>query len=221
VEPFVADIFHEVDEEVRRERLKQFWDRYSLLIIAACVLVVLGIGAWRGYEWYIERQAAAAGARFEAAAALMEQGKTAEAETAFSQIAAAAPGGYATLARFRAAQALAAKDKQAAVKAYDALAQDGSLQPLWQDLAAIRASLLLIDTAQLSEMQRRLGPLADSARPYRHSARELLALSAWHNNDVTTAKKYLDMMAQDAETPPGVRSRADVLAALIAATGKG
>jgi len=221
VEPFVADIFHEVDEEVRRERLKQFWDRYSLLIIAACVLVVLGIGAWRGYEWYIERQAAAAGARFEAAATLMEQGKTAEAETAFSQIAADAPGGYATLARFRAAQALAAKDKQAAVKAYDALAQDGSLQPLWQDLAAIRASLLLIDTAQLSEMQRRLVPLADSARPYRHSARELLALSAWHNNDVTTAKKYLDMMAQDAETPPGVRSRADVLAALIAATGKG
>jgi hypothetical protein len=217
----VADIFHEVDEEVRRERLKQFWDRYSLLIIAACVLVVLGIGAWRGYEWYIERQAAAAGARFEAAATLMEQGKTAEAETAFSQIAADAPGGYATLARFRAAQALAAKDKQAAVKAYDALAQDGSLQPLWQDLAAIRASLLLIDTAQLSEMQRRLVPLADSARPYRHSARELLALSAWHNNDVTTAKKYLDMMAQDAETPPGVRSRADVLAALIAATGKG
>jgi len=221
VEPFVADIFHEVDEEVRRERLKQFWDRYSLLIIAACVLVVLGIGAWRGYEWYIERQAAAAGARFEAAATLMEQGKTAEAETAFSQIAADAPGGYATLARFRAAQALAAKDKQAAVKAYDALTQDGSLQPLWQDLAAIRASLLLIDTAQLSEMQRRLVPLADSARPYRHSARELLALSAWHNNDVTTAKKYLDMMAQDAETPPGVRSRADVLAALIAATVKG
>ena len=217
----MADIFNEVDEEVRRERLKQFWDRYSLLIIAACVLVVLGIGAWRGYEWYIERQAAAAGARFEAAATLMEQGKTAEAETAFSQIAADAPGGYATLARFRAAQALAAKDKQAAVKAYDALAQDGSLQPLWQDLAAIRASLLLIDTAQLSEMQRRLVPLADSARPYRHSARELLALSAWHNNDVTTAKKYLDMMAQDAETPPGVRSRADVLAALIAATGKG
>jgi hypothetical protein len=221
VEPFVADIFHEVDEEVRRERLKQFWDRYSLLIIAACVLVVLGIGAWRGYQWYVDRQAAAVGARFEAAATLMEQGKTAEAETAFSQIAADAPGGYVTLARFRAAQALAAKDKQAAVKAYDALAQDGSLQPLWQDLAGLRAALLLADTAQLSEMQRRLAPLAESGRPYRHSARELLALSAWHNNDVATAKKYLDMMAQDAETPPGVRSRADVLAALIAATGKG
>jgi hypothetical protein len=221
VEPFVADIFQEVDEEVRRERLKQFWNRYSLLIIAGCVLVVLAIAGWRGYEWYVERQAAIAGARFESAVTLMEQGKTAEAETAFSQIAKDAPAGYATLARFRAAQALAAKDKQAAVKDYDALAQDGALPPLWQDLAALRAGFLLVDTAPLSELQRRLVPLAESGRPYRHSARELLALSAWHHGDVATAKKYLDMMAQDAETPPGVRSRADVLAALIAATGKG
>ena len=217
----MADIFHEVDEEVRRERLKQFWDRYSLFIIAACVLIVAGIGSWRGYEWYIERQAAIAGARFEAAVTLSEQGKTKEAETEFAKIAADAPGGYAVLARFRAAAALGQSDKAGAVKAYDAIAQDGSLAQVWQDLAAVRAGLLLVDTAPLAEMQRRLVPLAQSDRTFRHSARELLALSAWHHNDVATAKKYLDMMAQDAETPPGVRSRADVLAALIAATGKG
>lgn len=217
----MADIFHEVDEEVRRERLKQFWDRYSLFIIAACVLIVVGIGSWRGYEWYIERQAAIAGARFEAAVTLSEQGKTKEAETEFAKIAADAPGGYAVLAHFRAAAALGQSDKAGAVKAYDAIAQDGSLVQVWQDLAAVRAGLLLVDTAPLAEMQRRLVPLAQSDRAFRHSARELLALSAWHHNDVATAKKYLDMMAQDAETPPGVRSRADVLAALIAATGKG
>ena len=31
----MADIFHEVDEEVRREQLKQLWERYSFCIIAA------------------------------------------------------------------------------------------------------------------------------------------------------------------------------------------
>ena len=59
----MADIFHEVDEEVRRERLKRFWDRYSLLIIGGCILIVAGIAAWRGYDWYVGRQAAMAGAR--------------------------------------------------------------------------------------------------------------------------------------------------------------
>jgi len=71
------------------------------------------------------------------------------------------------------------------------------------------------------QLRRRLDPLAQSDRSFRHSARELLALSAWRNNDVTAAKKYLDMIAGDAETPGGVRARADVLAALIASTGRG
>lgn len=217
----MADIFHEVDEEVRRERLKQLWERYSLLIIALCVLIVVGIGAWRGYDWYVTREAAKAGARFEAAATLMEQGKTQEAEAAFAEIAKSAPGGYAILARLRQATALAATDKAAAVKTYDAIAQDGSVPAIFQDIASVRAGLLLVDTASLADMQRRLEPLAESGRAFRHSARDLLALSAWHNNDIAAAKKYLNQIAKDGETPAGVRARADVLNALIAGTGKG
>ena len=41
-EPFVSDIFHEVDEEVRREQLKKLWDRYGIYLIALAVLVVVG-----------------------------------------------------------------------------------------------------------------------------------------------------------------------------------
>jgi hypothetical protein len=217
----VADIFQEVDEEVRREKLKQLWERYSLLIIAACVLIVVGIGAWRGYDWYVAREAAKAGARFEAAVSLMEQNKAKEAEAAFADIAKTAPAGYAMLARLREANALAASDKAAAVKAYDAIAADGGVPPVFKDLASVRAGILLVDTAQFSEMQHRLDPVAQSDRAFRHSARELLALSAWRNNDVSAAKKYLDLIAKDAETPSGVRARADVLAALIVSTGRG
>ena len=63
----MADIFHEVDEEVRRERLKKLWDRYSIYLIGLAVLIVAGIGAWRGYEYWVAKKAAAAGAAFEAA----------------------------------------------------------------------------------------------------------------------------------------------------------
>jgi hypothetical protein len=220
LEPFVADIFHEVDEEVRREQLKRLWERYSLLIIAICVLIVAGIGAWRGYEWYIGKKAAAAGAQFEAAVALSGQGKHQEAEAAFAKAAAEAPEGYRVLARFRAAAEQAQIKSADAVKSYDALAADGSLSALWQDLAAVRAGMLLVDTDPLADMKKRLDPLAEPGRVYRHTARELLALSAWRNHDVAAAKHYLDMIAGDAETPPGTRARADVLSALIAANGK-
>ena len=75
----VADIFHEVDEEVRRDQLKKLWDRYSIYLIALAVLIVVGMAAWRGYEYWVAKKAAAAGAEFEAAIALNEQGKKAEA----------------------------------------------------------------------------------------------------------------------------------------------
>ncbi len=102
----MADIFHEVDEEVRRERLQKLWERYSIHFIVLAVLVVAGVGGWRGYQWWQDKQAAAAGAKFETALALSQQGKHAEAEAAFAKIAAEAPAGYRMLARFRAAAEL-------------------------------------------------------------------------------------------------------------------
>ncbi|HEY4982006.1 MAG TPA: tetratricopeptide repeat protein [Pseudolabrys sp.] len=216
----MADIFNEVDEEVRREQLKKLWDRYSIYIVALAILIVAGIGAWRGYEYWVAKKVAAAGAAFESAVTLSEQGKHAEAEAAFAKVVTEAPDGYRVLARFRAAAELAQVKPADAVKAYDDLAADGALGATWQDLAAVRAGLLLVDRAPLADISRRLDPLAEPSRTYRHTARELLALSAWRNHDLAATRRYIDMIATDAETPPGTRARIDVLSALIAADSK-
>lgn len=217
----MADIFQEVDEEVRREQLKRLWDRYGILIIAVAVLIVVGVAGYRGYQYWLAKQAAEAGAKFEQAAALSEQDKHAEAQTAFAKVAADAPAGYRVLARLRAAAELAKTDPKAAVGAYDAIATDSSAGQGFQDAAALRAGMLLVDTAPFDEMQRRLEALTAPTRPFRHTAREMLALSAWRNGDAAAAKKYIDQASDDADTPPGVRSRLDVLSALLAAGGKG
>ena len=216
----MADIFHEVDEEVRRDQLKKLWERYSLLIIAVAVLIVAGIGAWRGYEYWVAKKAAAAGAAFESAVTLSEQGKHAEAEAAFAKVVSEAPSGYRVLARFRAAAELAQVKPADAVKAYDDIAADSSVGQTWQDLAGLRAGLLLVDSAQLADLRRRLDPISEPSRTFRHSARELLALSAWRNHDLTAARRYIDMITTDGETPPGTRARIDVLSALIGSGGK-
>ena len=216
----MADIFHEVDEEVRRDQLKKLWERYGYLAIALVVLIVAGIGAWRGYQWWEAKKAAEAGAAFEVAVSLSEAGKHAEAEAAFAKIATQAPGGYRTLARLRAAAELSQRDAKAAAAAYDDLAADSALgQPL-QDLAGLRAAMLLVDSAPLAELRRRLDPLAEPGRTFRHTAREILALAAWRNSDAAAARRYIDMVASDGETPQGTRARIDVLSALIAADGK-
>ena len=217
---FVVDIFQEVDEEVRREQLKQLWDRYGILAIAGAVAIVLAVAGWRGYEWWVARQASRFGDAFVAAVALSEQGKHAEAETAFSRLAGEAASGYRVLARMSDAAELAATDPKAAVAAYDTVAADSSVGQPVRDLAAIRAALLLIDAAPLSEMTARLEGLAGPEATFRHTARELLALSAWRAGDMPTARRWIDMIMSDGDTPQSVRRRVEVLMALVPANSR-
>jgi hypothetical protein len=219
--PDVSDIFQEVDEEVRREQLKKLWDRYGVYIIALAVLFIAGVAGWRGYEYWQSKKAAEFGAQFNAAAILSEQGKHDEAEKAFARIASEGTSGYRVLARMREAAELAERDPKAAVAAYDDLAASGATgQPL-QDLAALRAGMILVDSAPLTEMTRRLEPLAGAGAPFRHSARELLAFAAWKAGDTAALRKWSQLVRDDAETPASLRSRVDVLMALAGETGKG
>ncbi len=217
----MADIFQEVDEEVRREQLKKLWQRYGHYAIAACVLVVAGVAAWRGYDWWETKKAVEAGAAFEQAAALAEAGKHQEAEAAFAKLATQASGGYRVLARLREAAELARIDSKAAVAAYDEIAADKSVGRVIKDLAAVRAGFLLVDTASYGDMHARLEPLTAPERAFRHSARELLALSAWKAGDMGAARQWAEAIMSDPQTPAGTRSRTEVLSELIAAGGKG
>jgi len=210
----VSDIFREVDEEVRREKLQQLWERHSNLIVSLALLVVLAVGGWRGYEWWERKKAAESGSQFEAATALAEAGKQAEAQAAFAKVAQEGSTGYRILARFREAAETAKTDPGAAAKLYDSLATDSSLDRTLRDLAAIRGGLILVDTAPLAQLTANLEPLTTADRPFRHTARELLAVSAWRNGDAAAAKRWLDLIATDAETPPGTRARMDVLMTL-------
>ncbi len=216
----MSEFFDEVDEEVRREQLKKLWDRYNWLIVGAAILLVAAVGGWRAYQYWQNQQAVAAGAQFEAALKLSEENKRAEAQEAFNKVAATAPSGYRMLARFQAAGEMVARDKAAAVKAYDALAADTSLGQTERDLAQLRASALLVDTAPYAEIKHRLEPLSAQDRTFHHSARELLALSAWHGDDSTATRQWIDLITTDSETPASLRARIESLKALLPPAAK-
>jgi hypothetical protein len=216
----VSELFNEVDEEVRREQLKKLWDKYSLLIIAGMILIIAAVGGWRGYQYLEAKKAAEAGAAFDKAAELSEQNKHTEAEAAFADLAAKAPSGYRMLARLRAAAEAASRDPQAAVKLYDDISADRSVSAPEQDLARVRAAGLLLESTSYPNMLQRLEPATAPGATFRHTARELLALSAWRANDMAAARQWLDLIANDGQTPPSLRSRAEALQALLPPVAK-
>jgi hypothetical protein len=216
----VSELFDEVDEDVRRDQLKKLWDQYSIYIIAGALLIIAAVGGWRGYEYLEAKKAAEAGAAFDKAVELSEQNKHTEAEAAFTDLAAKAPSGYRILARLRAAAEVANRDPQAAAKLYDDIAADRSVGTPEQELAKIRAAGLLLATASYPNMLARLEPATVPGATFRHTARELLALSAWRANDAAATRQWLDLVANESETPPGLRSRAEALQALLPPVAK-
>jgi len=216
----VSELFNEVDEEVRRDQLKKLWDQYSIYIIALALLIIAGVGGWRGYQYLEAKRAAEAGAAFDKAVELSEQNKHAEAEAAFADLAAKAPSGYRILARLRTATEVASRDPQAGAKMFDEIAADRSVGAVEQDLARIRAAQLLLESTTYPNMQQRLEPASTPTSTFRHTARELLALSAWRANDAAAARQWLDLIANDGETPPSLRSRAEALQALLPPVAK-
>jgi len=210
----VSDIFREVDEEVRREQLKKLWEHYGGLLIAACVVVVVAVGGWRAYQWWEGKKAAEAGAAFQAAITLSADGKTKEAEEAFAKLATDGTTSYRALAKFREAAEVARRDPKSAVALYDQLAANSGLGQVLQDLAAVRAATLLVDTAPYSEIVQRLESVAGANRTFRHTARTLLAMSAWRAKDLTAMHRWTDMVLADPESPAGTRGQVQMLLAL-------
>jgi hypothetical protein len=211
----MTEFFREVDEDVRRDRVVRLWTKYRYLLIALAVLVVAGTGGWRLYGHYRDEAAQAASAKYEAAAQLSRDGKSAEAAAAFDELSKTAPKGYAILARLRAADERAASDPKGAIKAYEALAADPGFDPAFKDFATLRAAMLRVDSDDPLDFERRFAPFASDTFAYRHQIRELLGLAALKRGAFDTAGNWFDGIVSDTRAPAGVRMRAQAILGLV------
>jgi hypothetical protein len=211
----MADIFREVDEDVRRDRAIEFWKKHGNLLVALAFLAVAATAGWRAWSYFEQQKAEAAGARFEAAIEAARSGDSEKAATDFAAIAQDGTSGYRKLAKFHEAAELAKVDREKGLKAYDALATDNDQTPLLRDLARLRGAYLAADTDDLAAMKTRLEPLLPSGNAWGPNARELLGVAALKAGDYDAAGKYFDEIVVDRNAPPSLRQRADLLLGIV------
>jgi hypothetical protein len=213
----MSDFFREVDEEVRRDRIFQVWRRYSGWIIGAALLLVIGVAGWRFNEYRVQKAAEAASARLDAALKAAREDRGEDAEKDLAAIIKDAPAGYQLIARFRLAAATGKRDTGEGARLFDAIGADAAVDPALRDLAKLRAAMLRIDDTDYAALRGSLEPLAVPAAPWRHTARELLGVSALKSGDLSAAARWFDQIASDRETPAALRQRADRYMALVTA----
>ncbi|MGO4668995.1 tetratricopeptide repeat protein [Bosea sp. 2RAB26] len=211
----MADIFREIDEEVRRDKAAALWKKYGNLLIGLAVAAVVAVAAWQVWLYREQQASQAVGARLEEALRASRDNRGAEAESILVDLAANAPAGYRQIARFRLAAETGKRDAAAGATAFDALANDSSLDQLYRDLARLRAGMLRVDLAPYTETRAALEPLASTQGVWRHSAREFLGIAALKANLFEDAGRWFDAIVTDPQSPQVLRQRTDLYLALV------
>jgi hypothetical protein len=213
----VVDIFDEVDEDLRAERMARFARRYAVGFVILAVLIVIGVAAWQVWLWHRNQEDAKAATAFIAVLDKAAQRGSAVDRQAlahdFGAVAQTSPGGYAALARLNQASLLAdAGQLSQAETIWNGLMNDGSLSPVLRQVATLGWAAHEIDTAEPSLIQARLETLAAEGNPWRPVALQYLALLDLRTGHRDEAAKTLQDVANDPSTPDDMRRMANGLA---------
>jgi len=213
------NIFREVDEELRSDRMRALWRRIAPFVIGAAVAIVAVVAVNEGWSWYTNSQSARSSEELYAALATANGDDLAAAQAELDALAANGSGGYPVLAEFAKASLLAKSgDTAGAVAAYDTLANAQSNVRL-RELALLQAATLLVDTGTLADVEARVGTVATDDNPMRRAARELIGLAQFKAGDAAAAKTTFEAVLNDPLAQEGIRNRVAYYIAQMTSAG--
>ncbi|KPQ06799.1 MAG: hypothetical protein HLUCCA12_09330 [Rhodobacteraceae bacterium HLUCCA12] len=201
----------EVNEELKRDRLFGLMRKYGWIAVVA-VLGIVGFAAWN--EWSSAREEAAAQAFGDAVIAALEHDDPATQRDALAAIATeqagtgdGAQGRLAVVNMLLAEQSLEQGDREQALTALQAVAEDQDLPASYRQLAALKRVIIGGDALALDEREAALEPLAAPGAAYRPLALEQLALLRVEAGDDDAALEQFRALSSEPDLTGGLRRR--------------
>lgn len=203
----MVDVFEQVEEELRSERYKRLARTWLPVLGGLLAVALVAALAWWGWQSYVSSQADKASAAYQQGVDALQEGKTAEARTAFAE-SAKAGGGYKALALMQEAGLAQAENKTAEAVALLDEAAKATRDPILSDIAALKAVFLVMDTASLEDVQKRLEPLTGEKRPMSAFAQEALAMAQLQHGKTAEARQTFVQLQLGQDVPDPLRQRA-------------
>ncbi len=217
----MSDAFEEVEEELRRDKYAEFFQKYAVAIIAGVVLILGAVGGYQYYRGYSANVGGTYATRMEDAAALITTRKYAEAEKQLDEIAKSGPAGYKASALLALGAARTEQSNfKGALEAYDRAA---AVSPTgeYKAVAQLKAAYIAADLETQAQLDARLKPLIDAGGPFSFQARELRAMQAYGANDLTRAREDFEFLSVALDAPESLRGRAQSALAVIGPRAQG
>lgn len=205
-----ADTFvREVDENLRRDQLREKAQRYGGWIVAAAVLFLAAIG---GYLYWQNQQGQQAATDSEAMSAALDKVGSGNIKGAAADLVPLSESSNdvtrATALLGRASLAVQQNDRKAASDIYKQVAADEDLPQPYRDLATVRGAMVDFDSMKPDDVIARLKPLVEPGKPFFGSAGELTGMAMLAKGDRAGAGQLFARIAADRQVPESIRNRA-------------
>ena len=228
--PDISDTFvREVDENLRRDQLRDFFKRYGNALIAGLLLFLIACG---GFIWWQQHRQKHYEGQVEQLATVFKDigsGNLSQAPQQLDELSKSGSKAVRASAQFaRADLALQQSDVKTAIATFGSIAADSSLPQTYRDAALVRQTALQFDQLKPEDVISRLQPLTKAGDPWFGSAGEMTALALIKQGKSHQAGTLFAAIAKDQNAPAGIRSRAQQIAGtlgvdagpLIAPTGQ-
>jgi hypothetical protein len=208
--PDLSETFvREVDENLRRDQLRDFFKTYGNWLVVAVVLFLVASG---GLIWWKQHQVQEHEAQVEKLAQVYKDigsGKSAQAPQQLDELSKSGAKAVRASALFaRAALALQQNDVKLAATTYKSIAGDSGLPKPYRDAALVRQTALEFDQMKPEDVISRLEPLAKPGEPWFGTAGELTALAMVKQGKRQEAGQLFAAIARDPGVPQTIRARA-------------
>lgn len=208
--PEVNETFlREVDENLRRDQLRDFFKTYGNWLVAALVLFLAASG---GLIWWKQHRVEQHEVEVEKLAQTYKDvgsGNSAQAPQQFDELSKSGSKAVRASAMFaRAAVALQQNDTNLAINTFKSIAADSGLPKPYRDAALIRQTALEFDKIQPQDVITRLAPLAKPGEPWFGTAGEMTALAMIKQGKRQEAGQLFAAIAKDKSVPDTIRARA-------------
>jgi hypothetical protein len=208
----------EVEENLRRDQVVDFWKNYGGWVAAGVVLFLLASGGfiyWQNYKVQrSEKQVEQLSDIFKN----IGSGNTTSARKQLDELSNSGSKGVRATALFTgAAVALQQNDVKTATAKYREIAGDSSIPQPYRDVALIRQTALEFDRLNPAEVIARLQPMTKPGSPWFGSAGEMTALALIKQGKKSEAAQLFAAIAKDKNVPDSIRGRSVQIAGSLGA----
>lgn len=198
----------EVDENLRRDRARDFMRDNGKWLIAAVILFLAAAGGVIYWKHYRQEQAEKQVEQLSQIYADIGAGKTTTAPKQLDELSDSSSKGVRASAMFtRAALALQQNDTKLAMEIYGRIADDSGLPRAYRDAALVRHTAMQFDQLKPEEVITRLEPLAKAGNPWFGSAGEMTALALIKQGKKAEAGQLFAAIAKDPGVPDTLKAR--------------